>query len=131
MQVSVEATGAIGRRMTVALPADRFEAEYTARIQRLGRSARLPGFRPGKAPLKLVEAQFGGKLSEEILTELIQASFHEAVSQQECADTPEGQVLQQLRKGYKLRDRLLRPASVIVAKMPAAPSPDTAAEMPS
>ncbi len=82
MQVSVEATGTIGRRMTVALPADRFEAEYTARIQRLGRSARLPGFRPGKAPLKLVEAQFGGKVSEEILTELIQASFHEAVSQQ-------------------------------------------------
>lgn len=82
MQVSVEATGAIGRRMTVALPADRFETEYTARIQRLGRSARLPGFRPGKAPLKLVEAQYGGKVSEEILTELIQASFHEAVSQQ-------------------------------------------------
>ncbi len=46
-------------------------------------------------------------------------NFHEAVSQQETADIPEGQVLQQLRKGYKLRDRLIRPATVIVAKKPA------------
>jgi molecular chaperone GrpE len=45
--------------------------------------------------------------------------LHEAVSQQETTDAPEGHVLQQLRKGYKLRDRLLRPAAVIVAKKPA------------
>jgi len=44
--------------------------------------------------------------------------WHEAVSQQECADVPEGRVVQQLRKGYKFRDRLLRPASVVVAKKP-------------
>jgi molecular chaperone GrpE len=47
---------------------------------------------------------------------------HEAVSQKETIEIAEGQVLQQLRKGYKLRDRLLRPASVIVAKKPAAPA---------
>ena len=46
-------------------------------------------------------------------------NLHEAVSQQECAEVPDGQVLQQLRKGYKLRDRLLRPATVVVAKKPA------------
>jgi len=45
-------------------------------------------------------------------------ALHEAVSQQESATVPEGQVLQQLRKGYKLKDRLLRPATVIVAKKP-------------
>ena len=45
-------------------------------------------------------------------------NLHEAVSQQETADVPEGHVLQQLRKGYKLRDRLLRPATVVVAKKP-------------
>ena len=43
-------------------------------------------------------------------------NLHEAVSQQESKDVPEGNVLQQLRKGYKLRDRLLRPATVVVAK---------------
>lgn len=47
-------------------------------------------------------------------------NLHEAVSQQESAEVPEGNVLQQLRKGYKLRERLLRPATVIVAKKPAA-----------
>ncbi len=46
-------------------------------------------------------------------------NFHEAVSQQETSTVPEGQVIQQLRKGYKLRDRLIRPATVIVAKRPA------------
>ena len=47
-------------------------------------------------------------------------NLHEAVAQRETADAPEGQVIQQLRKGYKLRERLLRPATVIVAKPPAA-----------
>lgn len=43
-------------------------------------------------------------------------NVHEAISQRETSDAPEGQVVQQTRKGYKLRDRLLRPASVVVAK---------------
>jgi molecular chaperone GrpE len=46
-------------------------------------------------------------------------TLHEAVSQRETAEVPEDHVFQQLRKGYKLRDRLLRPATVIVAKKPA------------
>jgi molecular chaperone GrpE len=45
-------------------------------------------------------------------------NLHEAVSQQESTRIPDGQVVQQLRKGYKLRDRLLRPATVVVAKKP-------------
>jgi molecular chaperone GrpE len=47
-------------------------------------------------------------------------NLHEAVSQQESADIPEGEVAQQIRKGYKFRNRLVRPAGVIVAKKPAA-----------
>src|SRR5262245_2363173 len=46
-------------------------------------------------------------------------NFHEAVSRQESVEVPEGQVIQQLRKGYKLQDRLLRPASVVVSRKPA------------
>jgi molecular chaperone GrpE len=46
-------------------------------------------------------------------------NWHEALSQQETDDVDEGQVVQQLRKGYRLRDRLLRPAGVVVAKKPA------------
>ena len=47
-------------------------------------------------------------------------NLHEAVSQQESSDVPEGEVMQQIRKGYKFRNRLVRPAGVIVAKKPAA-----------
>jgi molecular chaperone GrpE len=47
-------------------------------------------------------------------------NLHEAVSQKETDEVPEGQVIQQLRKGYKFRERLLRPATVVVAKHPAA-----------
>lgn len=80
MQVSVETTGNIGRRMTVALPAARVEQEYSARLKRVSQTARFPGFRPGKAPLKMVEAQYGRKLMDELTGELIESSFREAVT---------------------------------------------------
>ncbi len=47
-------------------------------------------------------------------------NLHEAVSQRETTEAPEGQVVEQMRKGYKLRERLLRPATVVVAKRPGA-----------
>src|SRR6266404_7817673 len=76
--------------------------------------------------VNMIYQQLKNALSEAGLEELDAASktfdpnFHEAVSQQETNDLPEGQVAQQLRKGYKFRDRLLRPATVVVAKKPAA-----------
>jgi trigger factor len=82
MQVSVEATGNIARRMTVAIPGERLEQEVAERLKRLAGSAKLPGFRPGKAPLKLIEAQYGEKLRQEVAGELIQASFYQALGEQ-------------------------------------------------
>jgi molecular chaperone GrpE len=76
--------------------------------------------------VNMILTQFRNALTEAGLEEIDAAgkkfdpNFHEAVSQQETADAPEGQVVQQLRKGYKLRDRLLRPATVVVAKKPSA-----------
>jgi len=74
----------------------------------------------------MIHSQLKNALAEAGLEEVdatgkpFDPNFHEAVSQQESAEVAEGNVLQQLRKGYKLRDRLLRPATVIVAKQPAA-----------
>lgn len=82
MQVSVEATGNIGRRMTVAVPSERFEHEFSERLKRLAKNAKLPGFRPGKVPMKLIEAQYGEKLRQEVTSDLIQASFYEALGEQ-------------------------------------------------
>jgi molecular chaperone GrpE len=76
--------------------------------------------------VNMIYQQLKSALTEAGLEELnatdkpFDPNVHEAVSQQETADVPEGQVVQQLRKGYKFRDRLLRPASVVVAKHPAA-----------
>jgi molecular chaperone GrpE len=74
----------------------------------------------------MIHQQLRNVLQEAGLEELDAAgrkfdpNWHEAVSQQDSAEVPEGQVLQQLRKGYKLRDRLIRPATVVVARKPAA-----------
>lgn len=82
-----------------------------------------------KVGVNMIHGQFKAALMESGLEELdatgktFDPNWQEAVSHQESATVPEGQVLQQLRKGYKLRDRLLRPATVIVAKKPAPPEP--------
>jgi molecular chaperone GrpE len=74
--------------------------------------------------VKMIQQQFKSVLTEAGLEEIDAANqpfdpnFHEAIAQQESAAVPDGHVLQQVRKGYKLRDRLLRPASVVVAKAP-------------
>jgi len=82
MQVSLETTSTLGRRLKVAVPADEVEKEFNARLQRLSKQVRLPGFRPGKVPLKMVEAQYGGRLMDEVAGELIQNTMHEAIGSQ-------------------------------------------------
>jgi trigger factor len=82
MQVSVETTGALGRRMTVRVPPERMEEEFQGRLKRLSKQVKLPGFRPGKVPLKVVEAKYGGELVNEIVGELIQSSLQEALGQE-------------------------------------------------
>lgn len=82
MQVTVESTGSLGRRMTVAVPAARLEQEISTRLKRLSQTARFPGFRPGKAPMKMVEAQYAGKVMEEVAGDLIRTTFYEAVKEQ-------------------------------------------------
>ena len=82
MQVSVETTSTLGRRLKVAVPADEVEKEFNARLQRLSKQVRVPGFRPGKVPLKMVEAQYGGRLMDELAGELIQNTMYEAIGSQ-------------------------------------------------
>ena len=79
-----------------------------------------------KMGVEMVLVQLRGVVREAGLEEItatgqaFDPTWHEAVSEQESADVPEGQVLQQLRKGYRLHQRLLRPATVVVARKPKA-----------
>ncbi len=83
MQVSLSTTQGLERRLEVQLPPERFLGAIESRLRDIARNARLKGFRPGKAPLPVVRAQFGPQVREEILGELMQSSFSEAVSQQQ------------------------------------------------
>ncbi len=82
MQVSVETTNGLERRMTVELPVERIDSEVQSRLQQVGRSARVKGFRPGKVPPKVVAQQYGKQIRDEVVGELIQSSYFEAVSQE-------------------------------------------------
>jgi len=80
MQVSVESTSKLERRMQVQVPAERVTQEIATRLKTLSRTARLNGFRPGKAPLNVIRRQFGVQVHREVIGELLQSSFAEAVS---------------------------------------------------
>jgi molecular chaperone GrpE len=79
-----------------------------------------------QAGIVMISNQLKSVLAEAGLEEIdatgkpFDPNFHEAVSQQETTDAPEGQVVRQIRKGYKFRNRLIRPAGVVVAHKPAA-----------
>ena len=82
MQVSVESTGTLERRMEVQVPAEQIDKAVDERLQRLSRTVRLKGFRPGKVPVKVVRQQFGQQVRQEVLGDVMQSSFAEAVEQE-------------------------------------------------
>ena len=82
MQVSVETTQGLERRMTVTVPAERIEQEVEDRLKNLSRTVRLSGFRPGKVPVKVVASRFGAQVRNEVVSEVTQRSFQEAISQE-------------------------------------------------
>ena len=85
MQVSVESIGKLERRMQVQVPAERVSQEIASRLKELSRTARLKGFRPGKAPITVIRRQFGQQVHREVIGELMQSSFSEAVTQKQLA----------------------------------------------
>lgn len=82
MQVSLTATGGLERRLEVAVPAERVAKEIEQRLKQISKTARLKGFRPGKAPLSVVRQQFGGQVRSEVIGELMRTTFAEAVTQE-------------------------------------------------
>ncbi|HEX6928451.1 MAG TPA: trigger factor, partial [Gammaproteobacteria bacterium] len=82
MQVSVEATQGLERRMTVQVPAERVESEVDNRLRRLGRTAKVKGFRPGKVPFKVVRQQYETQVREDVLQELLRQTYGEALQKE-------------------------------------------------
>lgn len=82
MQVSVETTQGLQRRMTVQVPAERIDKEVESRLRSLGSRVRLDGFRPGKVPFKVLQARYGEQVRSEVLGEVLEATYGEAVTQE-------------------------------------------------
>jgi len=82
MQISVEAKEGLERQLTVQVPAERIDETVATRLKSLMKTARLDGFRPGKVPLKVVQKRFGEQVRQEVMGDMIQSTFQEALVQE-------------------------------------------------
>ncbi|KFN50391.1 trigger factor [Arenimonas composti] len=82
MQVSLENTAGLERRLTVSLPAERLDGVVGARLKEIARTANIKGFRRGKVPTRVIEQRFGAQVRNEAYGELIRDSFGEAIRQE-------------------------------------------------
>jgi len=82
MQANLETLSALERKLSVALPTADIDSEVANRLQRLSRTVKMHGFRPGKVPLKVVVQHYGPQVRQEVLGDVMQKSFGEAVRQQ-------------------------------------------------
>jgi trigger factor len=89
MQVSIQTTSGLERRLTIAVPAERIDSEVEARLRKAAGNVRLDGFRPGKVPFKVLKQRFGLGVRQEVLGEVMSRSFGEAIDQEKLK--PAGQ----------------------------------------
>src|SRR5215470_4421490 len=102
MQVSLTAAAGLERRLEVAVPGDRVTTEVESRLKQLSRTARLKGFRPGKAPYAVIQKQFGEQVRSEVVSDLIRTSYSEAVNQEKL--NPAGGPRIELQPGADPKD---------------------------
>src|SRR5262245_186220 len=81
MAVNVETLGTLERRLSMTVPIADVDAQVDARLKKLAREARLPGFRPGKVPMKLLAQQYGPQLRSEAIGDAVQKAFSDAVKE--------------------------------------------------
>jgi len=82
MEVSIENTGGLARRMTVQVPAERVDQEVKSRLQSMCQTVRLDGFRPGKVPLKVIEQKYGKQIRLEVADQVVNSTLQEAITQE-------------------------------------------------
>jgi len=91
MQVSVESAKGLERSIRVEVPADTIEQEVKSRLIKVGKTAKIKGFRPGKIPAKVVRQHYGDEVRQDVLNEILQSSYVEALNQEKLspAGTPQ------------------------------------------
>ena len=82
MQVSVETTQGLERKMTVAVPSEKVDSAVNTRLQEAARNVKLNGFRKGKVPYKVIKSKFGAGVRQEVVGEMMSQSYYEAIDQE-------------------------------------------------
>ena len=82
MQVSIESLDGLERKMTVQVPAEQVTEAVQKKLKELSKTVRIDGFRPGKVPLKVVQQKFGGHVRQEVIGDVIESSYREALVQE-------------------------------------------------
>jgi trigger factor len=82
IESTIETLNQLERRLNVAVPRAQIEGEVEKRLARLAKTVKLPGFRPGKVPLKMVVQQYGPSVRSDVISDAVQAAFNEAVREQ-------------------------------------------------
>ncbi len=82
MQVSVETTSPIERRMTIGVPAEKVDREVAERLQKTAKTVRINGFRPGKVPVNVVKKRYGQAVRQEVIGEVMREAYIEALTQE-------------------------------------------------
>lgn len=82
MRVSIEPGKGLKRRMKIQLPAEQFDKAFDARLKSIAKTAKLAGFRPGKVPMKVIKQKYGATVKQEILSDLVQRSYGQAIAQE-------------------------------------------------
>src|SRR5918992_607274 len=81
MAANVENLGTLERRVSMRVPVQDIEKQVDARLKQLARNVKMPGFRPGKVPMKIVAQTYGPQVRNEVLGDAVQKSFTDAVKQ--------------------------------------------------
>ena len=82
MQVSIETLEGLERRMTVQIPSERVSEAVEKKLKDLSKTVRIDGFRPGKVPLKVIQQKYGGHVRQEVIGDVIESSYQEALIQE-------------------------------------------------
>jgi trigger factor len=82
MQTSLETLGQLERRLNVAVPLTAIESEVAKRLAKLAKNVKVPGFRPGKVPMKMVAQQYGPQVRSDVISDTVQATFNNAIRDQ-------------------------------------------------
>lgn len=89
MQVSLETTQGLERKMTIAVPSEKVDSAVNARLQEAAGTVNLKGFRKGKVPFKVVKSRFGKSVRQDVIGEVINQSYFDALTQEQVK--PAGQ----------------------------------------